>query len=73
MLTPAEYIAIFLKTSYTLFLVHSKGYLHNGIRENNVVLERNSTLEYNPGMVVALKIPNYFPIPKKQYIFQNCP
>ena len=63
MLTPAEQISIFLKISYTLYLVHSKGYLNNGIRENNVLLERNSTLEYNPCMLVALKVPNYFPYP----------
>ncbi|XP_068690623.1 fibroblast growth factor receptor 2-like [Montipora foliosa] len=51
MLTPAKYIAIFLKISSTLRYVHSKGYLHNDIKGNNVVLERTSSLEYNPILI----------------------
>ena len=51
MLTPAKCIAIFLKISSTLRYVHSKGYLHNDIKGNNVVLERTSSLEYNPILI----------------------
>ena len=51
MLTPAKCIAIFLKISSTLPYVHSKGYLHNDIKGNNVVLERTSSLEYNPILI----------------------
>ena len=45
MITPADSIAIFLEISSTLRYIHSKGYIHNDIKANNVVLERKSGSE----------------------------
>ena len=42
MITPADSIAIFLEISSTLRYVHSKGYIHNDIKANNVVLEKTT-------------------------------
>lgn len=41
-LTPQDCIDIFLVICYALKNVHSRGYLHNDIKANNVVFERQS-------------------------------
>ena len=51
-LTIANCISIFQKICCALGTVHSKGYLHNDIKANNVVLERTSVSEeFNPVLV----------------------
>ena len=51
-LTMAKCIKIFQKICCALGQVHSKGYLHNDIKANNVVLERNSVSEeFNPVLI----------------------
>ena len=45
MITPADSIAIFIEISSTLCYVHLKGYIHNDIKANNVVLDRKSGSE----------------------------
>ena len=42
MLTPADCISVFRKICSALGHVHLKGYLHNDLKANNVVLERAS-------------------------------
>ena len=53
MLTLAHCIDIFLKICPALGHVHLKGYLHNDIKANNVVLERTSVseTEYKPVLI----------------------
>lgn len=51
-LTMANCITIFQKLCCALGQVHSKGYLHNDIKANNVVLELNSVSEeFNPVLI----------------------
>lgn len=51
-LTIANCISIFQKICCALGHVHSKGYLHNDIKANNVVLERTSVSEeFNPVLI----------------------
>ena len=53
MLTPSDSAEIFLQICDALKHVHLRGYLHNDIKANNVVLERNPTAlkKYNPILI----------------------
>ena len=53
MLTPQDSTDIFLEICSALKHVHSRGYLHNDIKANNVVLEKNSTApeKYSPVLI----------------------
>ena len=54
MLTPPESTEIFIQICSALKHVHSRGYLHNDIKANNVVLERNpmaASKKYNPVLI----------------------
>lgn len=51
-LTPADCISVFRKICSALSHVHLKGYLHNDLKANNVVLERASASEtFNPVVI----------------------
>ena len=52
MLTPTSCISIFKKICVALSQVHLKGYLHNDLKANNVVLERARVSdEFNPVVI----------------------
>ena len=52
MLTPTSCMSIFKKICFALSQVHLKGYLHNDLKANNVVLERARVSdEFNPVVI----------------------
>jgi len=52
MITPAECMDLFVETCTALKHVHSKGFLHNDIKANNVILERNAECDkYVPVLI----------------------
>ena len=52
LLNPTNCISLFIEIVSTLSYVHSKGYLHNDIKANNVVLERKSdSAKYDPILI----------------------
>lgn len=52
MLTPTSCMSIFKKICFALSQVHLKGYLHNDLKANNVVLERaRASDEFNPVVI----------------------
>lgn len=50
-ITPAECIHLFVKICSALEHVHSKGFLHNDIKSNNVVLDQTGPGQYNPVLI----------------------
>ncbi|XP_067019463.1 probable LIM domain-containing serine/threonine-protein kinase DDB_G0287001 [Acropora muricata] len=50
-ITPAECIQLFVKICSALEHVHSKGFLHNDIKSNNVVLDQTGPEQYNPVLI----------------------
>ena len=52
LLNSTDCISLFIEIASTLSYVHSKGYLHNDIKANNVVLERKSdSAKYDPILI----------------------
>ncbi|PFX17119.1 Serine/threonine-protein kinase svkA [Stylophora pistillata] len=52
LLKPTDCISLFIEIASTLSYVHSKGYLHNDIKANNVVLGRKSdSAKYDPILI----------------------
>lgn len=52
LLNPTDCISLFIEIASTLSYVHLKGYLHNDVKANNVVLERKSdSAKYDPILI----------------------